>query len=86
MVLCTDLAAVLAVRQHVEIPVTLVQAAAAEDEDQKLSRSFRVDEAHDGNQLVSFQLTRCRLAVAAAYRDDQALVSERLAAFSHAWT
>ncbi len=37
---------------------------------------------HDSNRVISFQLARASLGVAAAYRDDQALVSQRLAAFS----
>jgi hypothetical protein len=82
VVLCIDLAAMLAVRQHVDIPVTLVQAAPAADESEESNKNFRVDAAHASSDIVSFQLARCRLAVAAAYRDDQALVSQRLAAFS----
>jgi hypothetical protein len=82
-VLCIDLAAMLAVRQHVDIPVTLVQATMpAESETEKSAKNFRVDEAHDSSDIVSFSLARCRLAVATDYRDDQALVSQRLAAFS----
>jgi hypothetical protein len=82
VVLCTDLIAMLAVRQHVDIPVTLVQAVPAGDESPKSAENFRVDAGHASRRLVSFQLARRQLAVAAAYRDDQALVSERLAAFS----
>ncbi len=39
-VLCTDLAAMLAVREHVEIPVALVQASPAEGESEKPAKEF----------------------------------------------
>jgi len=79
-VLCTDLVAMLALREHVEIPVTLVQAVT--DEDEKSAKNFRVDGAHDSSRFIAFELARHKLAVSVDYRDDQALVSQRLAAYS----
>jgi len=82
VVVCIDLLAMLAIRQHVEIPVALVHASPADDEIEKSRKNFRVDEAHDSSRAVSFQLARHHLAVAADYREDESLVSQRLAAFS----
>src|SRR6185437_14451874 len=45
VVICTDLAAMLAVREHIDMPVTWVQAAQAENAEEKSDKSFRVDGA-----------------------------------------
>ena len=74
VLVCTDLAPVLAVRQFVEAPVMLVlseteDTAGAES---AVTPKFRIDAAHRGGpSLAIFRVGRNRLAVAAGYARDQ---------------
>lgn len=74
VLVCTDLAPVLAVRQFVEAPVMLVlseteDSAGAESTEKP---TFRIDVAHRGGpSLAIFRVGRNRLAVPAGYARDQ---------------
>jgi hypothetical protein len=88
LVVCTDLAPVLAVRQYVSLPVILVlgdhppsQAAGAGP---ATPTAYRVDAAHDrGPSPAAFQVGGNRLAVAAGYAKDQELAVAGLSAAQH---
>ena len=73
LVVCTDLPAVLAVREHTQVPVALVLQA-------ETDKNFRVDGAHNGVPQAAFKFRERSLAVSAGRRDDQSLILERLAA------
>jgi hypothetical protein len=71
MVVCTDVAPMLAVRDHISAPVVMVAEKAEE------TASVRFDAAH--SLLPDFHLGRHRLFVAPGFVDDRTLVTERLA-------
>ena len=77
LAVCTDLPAVLAVRQHVELPVFLVlgEAAAsvmAEIAGAAAGPTYRIDAAHGRVPTApAFQLGRNRVTVAAGHDDDR---------------
>ena len=74
LLVCTDLAPVLAVRQFVEAPVMLVLNETEEDagRESAATPSFRIDAAHRGGpSLAIFRVGRNRLAVSAGYTADQ---------------
>ena len=80
LVVCTDLAPVLALREHIETPVVLLSPS---DESDAANNGVqhRVDAAHARPvPSVSFRLGANRLSIAAGFAEDQALVSQRLAA------
>lgn len=77
VVVCTDVAPMLALREHISTPVALV---VGEAEESSGGATYRVDVAHDrGLDVVLFRHGRHRLGVAPGQGDDQALISERLA-------
>jgi hypothetical protein len=80
---CTDQAAVLAVRDFVSLPVALVGDAAVADDQRGAGSSpdrvWRLDSAHGQPRLTGFQLGRNRLAVPAQYEGDRQDLAERLA-------
>jgi hypothetical protein len=84
LIVCTDLPAVLAVREHTTVPVALViaseSAPAAPDLASGGGKSVRVDAAHVSVPHAAFMFRTRSLAVSAAHRGDQSLVLERLAA------
>ncbi|HVX63415.1 MAG TPA: hypothetical protein VHC19_22535 [Pirellulales bacterium] len=74
VLVCTDLAPVLAVRQFVEAPVMLVLSETEEDAGAESIEkpTFRIDVAHRGGpSLAIFRVGRNRLAVPAGYARDQ---------------
>jgi hypothetical protein len=81
LVICTDRAPALTAREHVSTPLVLVLPPESSDmppvEDG--GRFFRIDAAHRGPRLVTFQLGRNRLAVPERAQEDRRLVGERLA-------
>lgn len=81
---CTDLAAVLAVRDLVALPVALVQAPSQNESDfvGSAAPQRRIDASHDQAGLIPFQLGRNRLAVSSGRADDRAELTERLAGFA----
>lgn len=72
LVVCTDLPAVLAVREHISTPVALVLSS---DSGSKL----RIDAPHATVAQAAFTFRQRSLAVSTAHREDQELVQERLA-------
>jgi hypothetical protein len=70
--ICTDLAAVLAVRDHVQSPVALVLPP---DDVGQASSALRIDQRHAIAPSPAFLLGRNRLAVSTVYTDDRQLVS-----------
>ncbi|MCR4415700.1 MAG: hypothetical protein NUV77_25080, partial [Thermoguttaceae bacterium] len=93
LVVCTDRPAVLAMREHVRVPVTLVlppdgtacdepAGAAGSGE---AGRWLRLDTAHGGDRLVSFVFGRNRLAVPMAAEPDRELIVQRLAVCAEAF-
>jgi hypothetical protein len=84
IVVCTDEPAVLALRDFVSLPVALVNHSSGDSKDGDSSppRTLRLDAPHHSPRLVSFQLGRNRLAVAAQYEGDQHDLSQRLASLA----
>ncbi len=82
LVICTDLPAVLSVREFVSMPVALVAASAEPPAGQAGSSSpgalFRIDAAHQASVRPLFQLGLNRLAVAGTHADDQPRVTAAL--------
>lgn len=76
-VVLTDLAAALAVREHVELPVALVLAdeAPVATPEECGAVHYRVDAAHEG---PAFRVGRHRLAVARGFAGDEPQVATRL--------
>jgi hypothetical protein len=84
LVLVADREPVLAVRQHIDVPVVLVlpseEAPAASTDSDSPGKLWRVDTAHAGGPpLTAFRLGRNRLAVPDRLPADRQLVAERLA-------
>ncbi len=91
LVVFTDRLPAMAVREHVEVPVSLVLPTEESHPPQKgctqgdpacepeAGRAWRLDVAHEGPRLVSFCVGRNRLAVASTAAGDQPLVEQRLA-------
>jgi hypothetical protein len=82
LAVCTDQAAVLALRDHVELPVTLLAAHLPGGE----QSIYRVDPAHgttDG--LLRFHVGNQSAAVRADHADDRQLIEQRLAPLAGAW-
>lgn len=80
LLICTDLAPALALREHVSIPVALVLSAAPDTAGASAAEAgvtHRLDAAHA--PLDMFELGRSRLALAAKHRDDRAVVESSLA-------
>jgi len=85
MVVCTDLAPVLAVRPYVSLPVILVlgehPSSKVGGAGSAAPTAYRVDAAHDrGPSPAAFQVGGNRLAVAAGYARDQELAVAGLSA------
>jgi hypothetical protein len=83
LVLLADREPVLAIRQHIDMPVVLVlpteEASAASTDSNAPERLWRVDTAHTGGLLLTiFRLGRNRLAVPDGLPADRQLVAERL--------
>ncbi len=83
---CTDRAAVLAVREHVSLPVGLVLAAEDGRENEE-GEFWRIDAAHYGGSpgrgpscrgpgMIAFRLGQNRFAVAEDYQADRRLIVE----------
>jgi hypothetical protein len=86
LVICTDRAQALTAREQVSTPLVLVLPPewSGENESEHVAtgaagRFFRIDAAHRGPRLVTFQLGRNRLAVPELAQEDRRLVGERLA-------
>lgn len=80
LVICTDLAPVLALREHVELPVVLLAPADENESSSSAAVQHRIDAAHPRPvPSVSFRLGSHRLSIAAGFAEDQTLVSQRLA-------
>jgi hypothetical protein len=88
LLVCTDQEPALAVREYAAVPVVLVlppdgeaagteagPVAAAEGQ----GRILRIDSAHPGPRLVTFELGRNRLALPQRADEDRGLVTARLA-------
>ncbi len=84
VVVCTDVLAALAVRDHIAMPVALVfpqqddktiEAANAD------GRNFRVDSLH-AYPPPSFMVKQYRLAVATGFQRDEAVITANLAALA----
>jgi hypothetical protein len=84
MAVCTDLVAVLAVRDFVSLPVALVQAPSKIESDGRDTAvpQWRIDAGHEQPRLITFQLGPNRLAVPPSRADDRAEMTERLSAFA----
>jgi hypothetical protein len=88
LLVCTDQEPALAAREYAAVPIVLVlppagEAAAAEAGSTAVgdgqTRVLRVDAAHPGPRLVTFQLGRNRLALPERAEEDRGLVTARLA-------
>jgi hypothetical protein len=85
MLVCTDVGAVLAVRDYVSLPMALVNDRCDTKESTPASNDeprWRLDPADRQTQLVRFQLGRNQLAVPMNHDGDRAELSERLAPFA----
>jgi hypothetical protein len=80
LVVCTDAAPMLAVREHIALPVAWIEPPENSAESStEAGRSYRVDRGHDpASQLNMFALGRHRLAVSLLHADDRELVTTRL--------
>jgi hypothetical protein len=76
---CVDLAAAMAVREHVDLPVTLVLPS-EEGESESGGKTYRLDTA--GHRFQPFVLGRNRLAVAGTFAADQQCAAEFLASIA----
>jgi len=84
LLICTDRAPALAVREHVSTPVVLVLPPEGEtvvtEQAGESGRVLRLDAAHHGGpRLVTFRLGRNRLALPERADEDRRLITERLA-------
>lgn len=79
LAVCTDLAAVLAAREYVTVPLALVERERQPTSSESDSRRLRVDLGHNRPSLKCFELGRNRLAVSDRHPDDQAAIAKRLA-------
>lgn len=81
---CTDLAAVLAARDFVALPVALVQDPSQNESSDLVStaRQWRIDAKHDQSELITFQLGRNRLAVPPGRDEDRVQLTEQFASFA----
>jgi hypothetical protein len=85
LLVCTDREPVLAAREYVSTPLALIlppetQTAAPQSENTPAVASdklFRLDAAHHGPRLLTFQLGRNRLALPEHADDDRRLIAER---------
>ena len=78
VLVCTDRPAALALRHHVDMPVTVVLAAEGESASSAAaSLSARLDAAHAG-ALRSFSCSARRLAVKAEFAGDESAVRQAL--------
>ncbi|HEX3872362.1 MAG TPA: hypothetical protein VHV77_18080 [Pirellulales bacterium] len=83
-VICTDVPAALAVRQHIDLPVALVMPevdAASDNNTPAEGRSFRVDASHGGS-LKCFSVKQHRLALAYGFERDEGQVTASLTALA----
>ena len=86
LLVCTDREPALAAREYVPTPLVLVlppEAPAAtpqieEASDAASGKFFRLDAAHHGPKLITFQLGRNRLALPERADEDRRLIAERL--------
>ncbi len=87
LVVCTDCEAILAVREHADLPVALVLQGSTNPADggegrleseasQHSQRTWRLDAAH---RLCRFELGPNRLAIPAERPDDRQRIADRLA-------
>ncbi|MCE5301778.1 MAG: hypothetical protein LLF97_01565 [Planctomycetaceae bacterium] len=76
--ICTDREPAMAAREHIAAPLALVLPAADEPIAESSGRVFRVDAAHQGPRLVTFQLGRNRLALPESAEDDRRRITDRL--------
>ncbi len=84
MVLCTDCVPVLAVREHVAMPVVLVLPSTDEKpsgDPRPADKFLRIDSAHTGGlaKMATFHIGSNRLAVPDPSGDDRRQIEERLA-------
>jgi hypothetical protein len=88
MLICTDQEPALAAREYASAPVVLVlpppnEGVAGQTDGLQIvgdsSRVLRLDAAHRGPRLVSFELGRNRLALPEQAEEDRRLITERLA-------
>ncbi|MEN6407149.1 MAG: hypothetical protein ABFC77_11840 [Thermoguttaceae bacterium] len=80
--ICTDRQPVMAAREHIATPLALVLPGSDEpvvEPSESSGRVFRVDAAHHGPRLVTFQLGRNRLALPESAEDDRRQITEQLA-------
>jgi hypothetical protein len=90
LVACTDSGPVLAMREHVEVPVVLIEPterpAASSANGSGPSAQVRLDAAHPrGPRLVSFSLGRHKLALGAEHAGEQAAVLAQLEPLAARW-
>jgi hypothetical protein len=97
LVVFTDRAPALAVREHVDVPVGLVLSPDAATEPEhgdtpsgthqpsERSQNWRLDAAHDRSRWVAFCVGRHRLAVAATAAEDRPVIEQRLAALAESF-
>jgi hypothetical protein len=88
LLICTNQAAVLAVREHIESPVVLVlppgadtsvdEAQAAVEGADVSCRVLRIDSTHSRPRLATFRMGRNQLALPERADDDRRIVGERL--------
>lgn len=86
IVICTDLLPAMAVEEHVNLPVLLVDSQAPDDEllppaatTQESGRISRVDAPHNcGPQLAWFRFRGCRVAVSTQSGSNREVIQSRL--------
>jgi hypothetical protein len=89
LVICTDQASALAVREFVSAPVALVVSAISPEGNDSppsnataAARTFRVDRAHSQPLLASFELGRNRLAISPGHDEDRGELESRLSSLA----
>jgi hypothetical protein len=84
LLVCTDQEPTLAARDYVTTPLVLVLPPEAQAETPKVEEAlpagkfFRIDAAHKGPRLVTFQLGRNRLALPERAEEDRQAIAARL--------
>lgn len=78
LAVCTDLAAVLAAREFVSVPLALIENGEPPTSNNSPGR-YRIDSMHTRPTLKCFELGRNRVAVSDRHPGDQAELAERLA-------
>lgn len=86
LLVCTDREPALAAREYVPTPLVLVLPPEAQTPEPQVEKTpavasgkfFRLDAAHSGPRLATFQLGRNRLALPEHADEDRRLIAERL--------